>query len=64
MNYLGEDERSITIIQNHHRIAKIHRYTTMPTKMTTTLNLYKQFNVKKYQSSSTTRIYQFHNDIS
>jgi hypothetical protein len=50
-NRHGRDERSITIIQNHHH-AKKHRHTTTSS---TTVDLNKQYDEDKYQSSSTTR---------
>ncbi len=55
-NRHGQDERSITIIQNHHNHAKKHRHTTTTTSSTTiTVDFDKQDNEGKYQSSSTTR---------
>ncbi len=58
INRHGQDEQSITIIQNyHHHAAKKHRHTTIATTITTTPDLYKRYDADEYQSSSTTRIY-------
>ncbi|CAF0853475.1 unnamed protein product [Adineta steineri] len=58
INRHGQSEKSITVIQNHHHVAKKHRHTTPPIKTTaittTPVDLYKQYNADEYQSTSTT----------